>query len=171
MHRGPAAPPSQRCHRAPATGHHKKLRFPELTVLILAAMALTAGLTSAQISAQTLEPAVPFQILVFNYTKASPESLAVAEREAGRILAEAGFLVTWLNCPVTPGGSATTKRLRQAISGFASFHWRPNPRMSSTAAFSGLRWLRHSPPSSTRLPSDWRNSTIQVSRCRWFSVA
>ncbi len=89
----------------------KKLRFAELTVLILAAMALTAGLTSpAQTFAQATEPAVPFQILVFNYTKASPESLAVAEREAGRILAEAGFLVTWLNCPVTPGGSATCRK-------------------------------------------------------------
>ena len=93
----------------------KKLRFTELTVLSLAAMTLTAGLTSpAQTLAQATEPTVPFQILVFNYTKASPENLAVAEQEAGRILAEAGFPVTWLNCPVTPGGSATCRKQVEA---------------------------------------------------------
>jgi len=41
------------------------------------------------------------RIRVNNYTQASPLMLAKAEREAGRILGEAGLRVVWLDCPIT----------------------------------------------------------------------
>jgi hypothetical protein len=102
-----------------------RLRFPEteqapfheqnhsdwLLIVLLTGTTLVAGFVSpARVCAQTIAPNRTFQILVFNYTEASSESLVVAEREAGRILNESGFRVTWLNCPVTPGGSETCRK-------------------------------------------------------------
>jgi hypothetical protein len=43
-------------------------------------------------------------VLVNNYSQASPAVLAGAEREAGRILGEAGLRTVWLECP---GGPST----------------------------------------------------------------
>jgi len=41
-------------------------------------------------------------VLVHNYSQASPTILARAEREAGRIIGEAGLRTLWLECPTGP---------------------------------------------------------------------
>ena len=41
-------------------------------------------------------------VLVANYSQASPAILAAAEREAGRILGQAGLRASWLECSVGP---------------------------------------------------------------------
>jgi len=41
-------------------------------------------------------------VLVHNYSQASPAILARAEREAGRIMGEAGLRAVWLECPTGP---------------------------------------------------------------------
>jgi hypothetical protein len=41
-------------------------------------------------------------VLVHNYSQASPAVLAGAEREAGRIMEEAGLRAVWLECPTGP---------------------------------------------------------------------
>jgi hypothetical protein len=41
-------------------------------------------------------------VLVVNYSKASPTTLARAEREAGRIFRKAGLRVVWIECPRGP---------------------------------------------------------------------
>jgi hypothetical protein len=41
-------------------------------------------------------------VLVHNYSQASPAILAGAEREAGRIMGEAGLRAVWLECPTGP---------------------------------------------------------------------
>jgi hypothetical protein len=41
-------------------------------------------------------------VMVANYSQASPAILAAAEREAGRILGQAGLRVSWLGCSVGP---------------------------------------------------------------------
>ena len=95
-------------HQAQPSGGTASSRFP---IAVLIGLALAAGLCfPTRSSAQATEPKSAFQILVFNYTDASPEGLAVGEREAGRILAQAGIQVTWLNCPVIPGGSPSCTR-------------------------------------------------------------
>jgi hypothetical protein len=41
-------------------------------------------------------------VLIHNYSQASPAVLAGAEREAGRIMGEAGLRAVWLECPTGP---------------------------------------------------------------------
>ncbi len=43
-------------------------------------------------------------VQVYNYSQASPAVLTGAEREADRILGEAGVRAVWLECPVGPSG-------------------------------------------------------------------
>ena len=45
-------------------------------------------------------------VLVHNYSQASPAILAGAEREAGRIMGEAGLRAVWLECPTGPSTAA-----------------------------------------------------------------
>ena len=46
------------------------------------------------------DPIPAIRVHVDNYSQASPTTLSGAEREAARILGEAGLRVVWLNCPV-----------------------------------------------------------------------
>jgi hypothetical protein len=48
------------------------------------------------------DPNLRVTIQIYNYSQASPTVLAGAEREAGRILGEAGLQAVWLECPVGP---------------------------------------------------------------------
>lgn len=69
---------------------HRILKLLTITAFALANLA-TAG---AQTSPSRL------RILVFNYSAASRPAMAGAEREAGRILSQAGLDAEWLVCPV-----------------------------------------------------------------------
>jgi hypothetical protein len=55
------------------------------------------------LSRRAEEPSPTITVLVFNYTDASPATIAGAEREAGRIFGGAGLRVVWLGCPMPTG--------------------------------------------------------------------
>jgi len=50
--------------------------------------------------AQAADLSPTIRVRVYNYVKASPPMLARVEREAGRILGEAGLRMVWLDCPM-----------------------------------------------------------------------
>jgi hypothetical protein len=50
--------------------------------------------------ARVANPSPAIRVQVYNYTQASPAILARAEREASRILGEAGLRTIWLDCSV-----------------------------------------------------------------------
>ena len=50
--------------------------------------------------ANVADPSPMLRVRVNNYTQASPSIVAKAEREAGRILGEAGLRLVWLDCPM-----------------------------------------------------------------------
>jgi hypothetical protein len=52
------------------------------------------------ILASAADPSPTIRIRVDNYSQASRSILAATEREAGRILGEAGLRTVWLDCPV-----------------------------------------------------------------------
>src|SRR5436189_1501749 len=56
--------------------------------------------------AKVAEPSPMIRVRVNNYTQASPLIVARAEREAGRILGDAGLRKVWLDCPMERHGSA-----------------------------------------------------------------
>ena len=68
---------------------------------LMAAMIGAMGFASSEtaLASQDAPPAIT--VLVANYSQASPAILAAAEREAGRILGQAGLRASWLECPVT----------------------------------------------------------------------
>jgi hypothetical protein len=50
--------------------------------------------------ANVADPSPTLRVRVNNYTQASSSIVAKAEREAGRILGEAGLRMVWLDCPM-----------------------------------------------------------------------
>lgn len=56
--------------------------------------------SSDAVFASVAEPSPMLRVRVNNYTQASPSIVAKAEREAGRILGEAGLRMVWLDCPM-----------------------------------------------------------------------
>jgi hypothetical protein len=61
------------------------------------------GVTSSVAAFAGENEAVPIlMVQVYNYSQASPAVLTGAEREAGRILGDAGLRAVWLECPVGP---------------------------------------------------------------------
>jgi dipeptide/tripeptide permease len=71
--------------------------------LNLALVALSIGLLAfpASIFAKE-EPTVNISVLVYNYARAAPGTLAGAEHQADRILNQAGVRAVWFDCPVKP---------------------------------------------------------------------
>ena len=54
-------------------------------------------------------------VQIYNYSPASPEIVARAEREAGRILSAAGLQPVWLECPVKPPASESSGPCQNAL--------------------------------------------------------
>ena len=73
----------------------------------MAAMIGAMGFASSEtaLASQDAPPAIT--VLVANYSQASPAILAAAEREAGRILGQAGLQASWLECSVVPSTVST----------------------------------------------------------------
>jgi hypothetical protein len=71
--------------------------------LNLALVAFSIGLLAfpASIFAKE-EPTVNISVLVYNYARAAPGTLAGAEHQADRILNQAGVRAVWFDCPVKP---------------------------------------------------------------------
>jgi hypothetical protein len=81
---------------AAARGHRRR---PRGTLLLLA-LAAMSGLALPRVTFAKEPVAGPLTVLVYNYRRASPQTLAQAEREAGAIFTEAGVRTVWLDCPV-----------------------------------------------------------------------
>src|SRR4029077_6416943 len=60
------------------------------------------------------EASTAIMVKIYNYSQASPAMLKRAEREAGRILGEAGVLAVWLECPVGPSTVSPPKPCQKA---------------------------------------------------------
>jgi hypothetical protein len=60
------------------------------------------GVSSIAVFAGENDPVPILMVQVYNYSQASPAVLTGAEREAGRILGEAGLRAVWLECSVGP---------------------------------------------------------------------
>jgi hypothetical protein len=100
------------------TGQHSALgeffcyQLPWFRLSILAFAGLV-GVTSfafpETIFASGADSNPAIRIRVNNYTQASPAILAGAEREAGRILGQAGLQTVWLDCP--PGIPPLTRNI------------------------------------------------------------
>jgi len=58
------------------------------------------AVSSDAVFANVADPSPMLRVRVNNYTQASPLIVAKAEREAGRILGEAGLQTVWIDCPM-----------------------------------------------------------------------
>ena len=68
-----------------------------IAVSLLGAINLAS---SDAVFASVADPSPMLRVRVNNYTQASPMIVAKAEREAGRILGEAGLQMVWTDCPM-----------------------------------------------------------------------
>jgi hypothetical protein len=93
-------------HQQPATGETLRRKRPLLSGLsFVVAVGLTGivGLAFPETAFAGENDSSPtITVMVANYSQASPAILAAAEREAGRILGQAGLRASWLECPVGP---------------------------------------------------------------------
>jgi len=66
--------------------------------------------SSDAVFAKVTDPRTMLRVRVNNYTQASPLIVARAEREAGRILGEAGLRMVWLDCPMEHYGGVPVQQ-------------------------------------------------------------
>src|SRR5205814_5655640 len=66
--------------------------------------------SSDAVFANVAEPSPMLRVRVNNYTQASPLIVAKAEREAGRILGEAGLQMVWIDCPMEHYGGVPVQQ-------------------------------------------------------------
>jgi hypothetical protein len=78
--------------------HSGSKEFQQVAIRVLAIAISLAFLAMRSLAEEQLHP--PVTILVFNYSRATHSTLVSAEREAGRILAEAGVSAKWLQCSI-----------------------------------------------------------------------
>jgi hypothetical protein len=87
-------------------------RYPRLQGLwldrigVLALVALIGFAFSEPACAKPAAPDLKITVRVYNYSQTPSTMLAEAEREAGRILGEAGLMSVWLDCPLVPTDSS-----------------------------------------------------------------
>jgi hypothetical protein len=90
------------CEQHSALGEaFRRRRLPWLRVSLGVVVGLVAAMTFAlpkTVFARVADPSPTIRVRVDNYTQASHNILAAAEREASRIFAKAGLTVVWLNC-------------------------------------------------------------------------
>jgi hypothetical protein len=67
--------------------------------LLLGTAALLGTAFPANAFASETKRSAAITVLVFNFRQAPPETLVKAEKEAGRILEQAGVSLTWRDCP------------------------------------------------------------------------
>ena len=79
----------------------KRLRGLRLRLRIAAVLLGVMGFVFSDTAyASPAEPNPTMRVRVLNYTQATPATVAQAEREAARILGEAGLKTVWLDCPL-----------------------------------------------------------------------
>jgi hypothetical protein len=76
-----------------------RLRWLRLSLGFVVGLLSETGLTFPKtVFARMADPSPTIRVRVDNYTQASPTIIAGAEREASRILGEAGLRIIWLDC-------------------------------------------------------------------------
>jgi len=80
----------------------------------MAAMIGAMGFASSETALASQDGPPAITVLVANYSQASPAILAAAEREAGRILGQAGLRASWLECSVVPSTVSTQDPCQRA---------------------------------------------------------
>jgi len=80
----------------------------------MAAMIGAMGFASSETALASQDGPPAITVLVANYSQASPAILAAAEREAGRILGQAGLQASWLECSVVPSTVSTQDPCQRA---------------------------------------------------------
>ena len=81
----------------------KMQRLAKVSVVALLGLVGIVGLAFPGMAFPDENDASPtITVQIYNYAQASPAVLKEAEREAGRILNEAGLRAVWLECPVGP---------------------------------------------------------------------
>jgi hypothetical protein len=78
--------------------------------VVVSLVAVMSFADAERVFAGVEDPSPTIRVRVNNYAKASPAIIARAEREAGRILGEAGLLVVWLDCPMKPFGGVDVQQ-------------------------------------------------------------
>jgi hypothetical protein len=89
----------QRFCNSAETGGPKPVQPVRLGLQIAAGLLLFAN-GACIFPARAVEPSPIIRVHVFNYTNATPSTVAQAEREAERILQGTGLNLDWLNCPI-----------------------------------------------------------------------
>lgn len=80
---------------------HKQFRAARLSVRIATALLVVLGFNCADgFFTRAAEPSATIRVRIVNYTEVTPDTIARAEREAGRIFHDAGLNVVWLDCPL-----------------------------------------------------------------------
>jgi hypothetical protein len=81
----------------------KTQRLAKMRFVALLGLVGIAGLAFPGMAFPDENDASPtITVQIYNYSQVSPTVLGGAEREAGRILREAGLWAVWLECPVVP---------------------------------------------------------------------
>jgi len=66
-------------------------------------------------SARAADPSPTIRVHVTNYTEATPATVSKAEREAGRILGEAGLNAVWIDCQLKQTAANPTDPCQQEL--------------------------------------------------------
>jgi hypothetical protein len=91
-------------HSTPGEALRRKRRlFPGMSFVVAGGLIGFMGFAFPETSsAGENGPSAAITVQIYNYSQASPAILTGAEREAGRILTQAGLRAVWLDCPVVP---------------------------------------------------------------------
>ena len=83
---------------------------------ITAGLLVVLGLACAGASSvRAADPIPTIRVRVTNYTEATPAIVSKAEREAGRILGEAGLNMVWIDCPLKQTAASPTDPCQQPL--------------------------------------------------------
>lgn len=91
---------------------HPLRRSFRFTAGLLVAMGFVCADAS---SARAADPSPTLRVRVTNYTEATPATVSKAEREAGRLLGEAGLNVIWIDCPLGRSAVIATDPCQQPL--------------------------------------------------------
>jgi hypothetical protein len=91
--------------------HPVRRSFP-----LAAGLLVVLGFACADVSsARAADPSPTIRVRVTNYTEATPATVSKAEREAGRILGEAGLNVVWIDCQLKQTAANPTDPCQQEL--------------------------------------------------------
>jgi len=107
---------------------------------------LETMLALATVAGARGEPAVRITIRVVNSARVEDRTLAKSEKQAGRVLAQAGLEVTWQDCPAGAIG-ACAPELRRSEFWLHVANWKPEGRSMELLGFAAFD------PDPTRGPS------------------